>query len=586
MATTPPLAESSPAAILPAPPSTTANDVVMCDDDAIMMQTDDGAVGPALPGAARPADDASSAASATRLVSDESTQGALDALAALAAASTAVSSIPSSAPPLPQQPFSSVLRPQEITPHHTSSEDDDSEIMPPPPPRGASCPSSAPPAAPSFAFLHDSTSYGNGAFSHHAGGGGRLRSASNPEGMEKWDFYSRRNDRQHFVLPFSILEEELASTRRVLGEVVDDGDCREYNTTDDVRANDGRGGNANDGRAVTVTHGFTSQPQQQQQPQQKRQQQERPKTTDAATGFQQHWVRRSKRTIAARFGTSPDSVSSDFLEGLEDVPVPPPSPPKSIARPKPTKSLVGGNSNGSSSAENNLSPSSKLRKKHVTRSTATAASSPPNIISSRSPPPEEDDVDESALAPDELLRRARSRLLEDLSEGNGGPGGDKGGNVLILPHSLSKYKEVYNKNGRIGIYTPAERAAIIQKFNAKRARRVWNKKIRYNCRKNLADRRMRVKGRFVKRSVESSAGSPPPPSECEQGAPPLAPLMQGRASSRSRSPPTTGSPLTTVNEHDEQPPPDADMPDVEDEEAGFEPSEDMPYRRARRYTIT
>ena len=61
--------------------------------------------------------------------------------------------------------------------------------------------------------------------------------------------------------------------------------------------------------------------------------------------------------------------------------------------------------------------------------------------------------------------------------------------------------QVYNKNGRIGIYTPTERAAIIQKFTAKRARRVWHKKIRYNCRKNQADHRMRVKGRFVKRSV-------------------------------------------------------------------------------------
>lgn len=60
---------------------------------------------------------------------------------------------------------------------------------------------------------------------------------------------------------------------------------------------------------------------------------------------------------------------------------------------------------------------------------------------------------------------------------------------------------MYNKNGRIGIYTPTERAAIIQKFTVKRARRVWHKKIRYNCRKNQAERRMRVGGRFVKRSV-------------------------------------------------------------------------------------
>ena len=77
---------------------------------------------------------------------------------------------------------------------------------------------------------------------------------------------------------------------------------------------------------------------------------------------------------------------------------------------------------------------------------------------------------------------------------------------------------MYNKNGRIGIYTPTERAAIIQKFTVKRARRVWHKKIRYNCRKNQADHRMRVKGRFVKRSViEAGSNSLTPTEEALAG---------------------------------------------------------------------
>ena len=63
---------------------------------------------------------------------------------------------------------------------------------------------------------------------------------------------------------------------------------------------------------------------------------------------------------------------------------------------------------------------------------------------------------------------------------------------IILPYMLDKYSSIYNKNGRIGIYSRDERDVIIQRFKEKRRRRVWNKKIRYHCRKNLADRRIRV----------------------------------------------------------------------------------------------
>ena len=132
---------------------------------------------------------------------------------------------------------------------------------------------------------------------------------------------------------------------------------------------------------------------------------------------------------------------------------------------------------------------------------------------------------------------------------------------------------MYNKNGRIGIYTPAERAAIISRFNSKRERRVWNKKIRYNCRKNLADRRMRVKGRFVKRSAEESAKarrsevvSAIPESEETKFVTPDSSELEDNASS------------AVVK--------DEDMPDVNDPDAGFCPTDDQPYRRCRRHTIT
>jgi len=60
--------------------------------------------------------------------------------------------------------------------------------------------------------------------------------------------------------------------------------------------------------------------------------------------------------------------------------------------------------------------------------------------------------------------------------------------------------ELLNKDGRIGIYLPDARKARIARFHAKRKMRIWRKRIKYDCRKKLADSRPRIKGRFVKRS--------------------------------------------------------------------------------------
>ena len=50
------------------------------------------------------------------------------------------------------------------------------------------------------------------------------------------------------------------------------------------------------------------------------------------------------------------------------------------------------------------------------------------------------------------------------------------------------------KHGWIGEYCPDERAELIERFLAKRQRRIWSKKVRYDCRKDLAVGACAVRG--------------------------------------------------------------------------------------------
>lgn len=57
-------------------------------------------------------------------------------------------------------------------------------------------------------------------------------------------------------------------------------------------------------------------------------------------------------------------------------------------------------------------------------------------------------------------------------------------------------------DGWVGAYSPDSRKIRIERFAAKRNSRVWVKTVKYDVRKNFADSRFRVKGRFVKKEDE------------------------------------------------------------------------------------
>jgi len=72
---------------------------------------------------------------------------------------------------------------------------------------------------------------------------------------------------------------------------------------------------------------------------------------------------------------------------------------------------------------------------------------------------------------------------------NAGIKGVEGG----FPFTMKEKREIK----QIGTLTPEERQQKIERYREKRKRRVWEKKIAYDCRKRVADNRLRIKGRFI-----------------------------------------------------------------------------------------
>jgi hypothetical protein len=78
--------------------------------------------------------------------------------------------------------------------------------------------------------------------------------------------------------------------------------------------------------------------------------------------------------------------------------------------------------------------------------------------------------------------------------------------MTMLPSFLNVHPNCGVGEARIGAYTKEERQQVLERFRAKKQRRVWRKQIKYDCRKRLADTRPRVKGRFVSRKGDCLPG--------------------------------------------------------------------------------
>ena len=92
----------------------------------------------------------------------------------------------------------------------------------------------------------------------------------------------------------------------------------------------------------------------------------------------------------------------------------------------------------------------------------------------------------------------RKKGTEDYIGGQGRPWSMSDLNITME----EEYEPPERQEGWIGAYSPESRKLRIKRFLEKRNHRVWTNKVKYDVRKNFADSRMRVKGRFVNKEDE------------------------------------------------------------------------------------
>ncbi|KAL3932830.1 MAG: hypothetical protein SGBAC_010671, partial [Bacillariaceae sp.] len=101
----------------------------------------------------------------------------------------------------------------------------------------------------------------------------------------------------------------------------------------------------------------------------------------------------------------------------------------------------------------------------------------------------------------EKQKKAEMEEKEDHQPGSGRPRSMSDPNLRTCVDA-NGLLQVERPEGWIGAYSPQSRKVRIARFLEKRNHRVWTKTVKYDVRKNFADSRLRVKGRFVKKEDE------------------------------------------------------------------------------------
>ena len=188
------------------------------------------------------------------------------------------------------------------------------------------------------------------------------------------------------------------------------------------------------------------------------------------------------------FGSRKEDLDFDS----DDLESPPGSPKKSPAQSGdfPPPAPRSGGSNGQNKSRSKQDKSGKSGKDKEANGTSSATSAPIVI-----PKPKQGDKGSAS----------RTATASSAKKSNGGAAKEEKA-PAAPPTTMTAEERAASRRAQgvpmIGAYSPESRRLRVERFVAKRDRRVWKKKVKYDVRKNFADSRLRVKGRFVKKEDE------------------------------------------------------------------------------------